>query len=627
MIITLKDAYKIVGGSVLFEAINFELKAQEKIGLVGRNGSGKSTLFRLLTQEEALDGGDLFIKKGVTIGYLEQIPSEWEGNARSFLESSFQHVLAMIEEMRDLEAAMQDPERMERALSRYGQLQEAFMQAGGFEMEADIDRVASGLGLMHLLEEPFAQLSGGEKTKLGLAKVLLSSPDVLLLDEPTNHLDLEAIEWLEQYIAQYEGAVCIISHDRSFLDQAVSAIADLENGDITKFKGGFTSYEKQKEEKLLAEFKDYQEQQKKIKKIKEAIRRLRQWANEATPPNPKLFKKAKSMERALEKMEKVERPVLDPKKMNLKLEAEERSGTDVVVLDQVSKTFGDRRILNKVDLHVRYQESLAIVGPNGSGKTTLIKILLGEEQPDHGEVKRGSSVTLGYLSQTPLKEADTDTRMIDYFREHIRVTEPQARHILAQFMFFGYTVFQKLSQLSGGERMRVKLAIFMHQGVNVLVLDEPTNHLDIESQEVLEEALGRFSGTVIGVSHDRYFLNQCFNETAYLVEGLLHRYPGTFSETKDKWERVLADRQLAQDTKKTQQSPVNEQRSNETEQEALVIDEQQAEHEIGQLETQIEEVENLMQATDALDELMKWQKEKDRLNDELEALYAKWVEE
>ncbi|WP_079477102.1 ribosomal protection-like ABC-F family protein [Halobacillus salinus] len=615
MLITIKDLYKIVGGRELFESLQFELKEGQRVGLVGRNGSGKSTLFRVMTREEPLDGGDLFIRKGLTIGYLKQIPEEWEGTGRDYLTSAFASLLEMTRKMETLEQEMTDPDKMEKALIQYGEWQERFAQAGGYEMESSIDQVANGLQILHLLKQPFHQLSGGEKTKLGLAKILLESPDVLLLDEPTNHLDLPAIEWLESYLQQYDGAMCIISHDRLFLDHIVTDIYDLESGDVDVYKGNYSSFEKQKEEKLLAEFHQYQEQQKKIKKMKEAIKRLRQWANEANPPNPKLFKKAKSMERALERMEKLDRPVLDPKKMNLSLEAEGRLGKDILVADDVRKSYGGRQVLQGVDLHVRNRERVAIVGGNGSGKSTFLKIVLGQETQDAGLIKMGPSVEIGYLPQNPLQDADRDVRMIDYFREFIRVTEGQARHILAGFMFYGYDVFQRIRHLSGGEQMRLKLAIFMHQGINVLVLDEPTNHLDVESQQVLEEAVNRFEGTVIGVSHDRYFLNQCFTDTAYLVDGVLHRYIGNYDETREHWKALSKEKETVE-VKTPTPKP-----SSMKKKEGPAVEEQ-----IASLEEQKEAVISQMEQEAEWSQLSELEKEREQLDQQLEALYAEWME-
>ncbi|MRG86303.1 ribosomal protection-like ABC-F family protein [Salinibacillus xinjiangensis] len=531
MIVTLKDAKKILGGDVIFENLTLEINQQDRIGLVGRNGSGKTTIFKLLAKIEPLDEGHLFIKKDARIGYLAQIPT-YEGPVIHYLQESFKTLMDLKQQMTALEAKMLDPEQFERTMTRYGDIQEQFTRLGGYEMDSKIDRVTHGLAIHNLLDLPFSTLSGGEKTKVGLARVLLEEPDVLLLDEPTNHLDLPSIEWLESYVNEYSGACCIISHDRHFLDQVVTKIADLESGEITLYKGNYSSFVQEKEERLLAEFKAYQEQQKKIKKMREAIKRLRQWANQANPPNEKLFKRAKHMERALERMEKLNKPLLDPKKMALSFQSEQRSGKDVVRLTDVHKEYGSNKVLEGLKLHIRFQDRLAIVGPNGSGKSTILRLIMETETPTSGKVEIGSQVQIGYLSQQPLQDAKPNTKLIDYFRSYIRVTEGQARQILARFMFYGYSVFRSIRQLSGGERMRLKLAIFMHQDLNLLILDEPTNHLDVESQEVLEDALAKFTGTVICVSHDRFFLNQCFPETAYLSKGKLHRFFGTYEETK-----------------------------------------------------------------------------------------------
>lgn len=619
MLITLKNVKKIVGGEILFEQLNFELQPGEKVGLVGRNGTGKTTIFKLIQQLEPIDGGQLFIKKQAKIGYLAQIPIGIKGSIREYLQSSFQELLSIQSKMNQLEADMQDESRMERAIEEYGKLQDQYMRMGGYEMDSQIERVAHGLGINELLSAPFHTLSGGEKTKVGLAGILLEKPDVLLLDEPTNHLDLQAIEWLEEYIQQYEGAVCIISHDRYFLDETVKKIYDLEHGEINIYYGNFSSYVKEKEERLLAEFKAYQEQQKKIKKMKEAIKRLREWANQANPPNEKLYKRARNMERALERMEKLDKPMLDPKKMDLSFDSEDRSGKDVLVAENVHKSFNGNEILKGVNLHVRYQERLAILGRNGSGKSTLLNLLLGTQEPSSGEIKIGSQVTFGYLRQQPLVGVDENIRLIDFFREKIRVTEGQARHILARFMFFGYAVFRKIGQLSGGEQMRLQLAIFMHQGINVLILDEPTNHLDIDSQEVLEEAIDHFNGTIVCVSHDRYFLNRCFKDTAYMEDGKLYRFPGNYAETRSKWLEQVQKTQEEQPKK--QSSKGKKEKTSTIKQE----DSPKVEEEIEQLEAELKTTQEKMEVEKDLDRLVDLQGEKEQLESKLEVLYEEWL--
>ncbi|QDP39139.1 ribosomal protection-like ABC-F family protein [Radiobacillus deserti] len=610
MLLTLKNIKKIIGGSYLFEHLHFEIKPGEKVGLVGRNGSGKTTLFKMIARLEDFESGDLFIKKGTEVGYLEQIPNFPSKTVRAFLEASLEKVNSVKARMTELEEQMKDASNMERILEEYGRLQTEFSNMGGYDLQANIERVATGLNMSDLLDQSFDKLSGGEKTKAGLARILLQAPDLLLLDEPTNHLDITAIEWLEEYLKQYRGAVCIISHDKFFLDETVTKIADLEQGEITYYTGNFSTFIRKKEEKLLQEFAAYQEQQKKMKKMKEAIRRLRQWANEANPPNEKLFKRAKSMERALERMEKLERPDIDPTKMRLSLSANERSGKDVVKCVEVYKTFGDKAVLKGVDLHLRHKERLAIVGNNGCGKSTFIKILMNHERQSAGEVMLGSQVSVGYLPQNPLQEMDPSQSLIDYFRSQVRITEGEARQFLATFMFYGYSVFRKLGQLSGGERMRLKLAIFMYQKVNLLVLDEPTNHLDIESQEVLEEALQKYDGTVIGISHDRSFLNECFQETAYLVDGKLHRFPGTYADTHIKWKELM--QQEKREVEGDKQSKRNKVRSEE-----LVVEKEM------ELEDQIAKLENDIKSLKDRAEQPK-SEDVEALEKRLEKLYDAW---
>ncbi len=607
MLITLKDIKKIIGGTILFEKLNLEIKPGEKIGLVGRNGSGKTTIFKMIVRQELFDKGDLFIKKGTKIGYLKQVPQYASGTVKSFLLSGMEELLAIKQKMEKLEEEMREGVNLEQTLTEYGKVQEAFTAAGGYEMDARLEKVANGLGISHLINLSFSSLSGGEKTKAGLAKLLLQNPDLLLLDEPTNHLDLAAIEWLEQYIANYQGAVCVVSHDRNFLDHSIEKIIDLENGEAHYYKGNYSQFVRQKEAKLLSEFAAFQEQQRKIKKMKETIKRLKQWANQANPPNEGLHKRARNMERALERMEKIERPEIDPDKMKLALQADHRSGKDVIKAEAISKQFAGRAILKDLDLHLRYQDRLAIVGDNGSGKSTLMKILLGELTPDSGRIATGTHLEIGYLSQQP-SDTEEDKRLIDKFREEVSVSEGQARGLLANFMFYGFSVFKKMGQLSGGERMRLKLAVFMHRGVNVLFLDEPTNHLDMDSQEVLEEALAKFKGTVLCISHDRYFLNNCFPETAYLFEGKLHRMPGTYQETNHKWKRWKESKAGKQTTPSKQNPSIGKDKL-EYEEVILGLEEQ---------------LEALTRRTDL--SVGQRKKEKQRIEEKIESCYEAWLE-
>ncbi|MGG3758781.1 ribosomal protection-like ABC-F family protein [Bacillus anthracis] len=547
-ICSVNNVTKSFGGNIIFENISLEIKNGERVGLVGRNGSGKTTIFQLLTGMESLDAGAIHMKKGTRIGHVAQIPKFDESmTVYEVLSSAFKIEKELEREMRTLEKHMaeeQESSVLQKLMERYGIIQEKFAFLGGYEIEANIMKVANGLQVTELFPRSFLELSGGEQTKVSLAYMLLQKPDLLLLDEPTNHLDLFAVEWLEQFLKEYNGTVMVISHDRYFLDEVVTKIFDLEDGEIHAYHTNYSRFVEEKEERLLQEFQAYQEQQKKIKKMKEAIKRLREWANQANPPNEGLHKRARSMERALERMQKLKKPILERKQMGLQFEGQDRSGKDVVVIKEVSKGFADHPLFNEVNLHVRFQERAAIVGRNGTGKTTLLKLLLEQIEPDAGEIRIGSSVKIGYLSQHAY--GNRKSNVLEAFREYVAVTEGEARHILAKFLFYGPAVFKKVTQLSGGEKMRLRLAQLMYQDINFLILDEPTNHLDIESREVLEEALEQYNGTILAVSHDRYFLNKLFEKTYWIDEHKLFEFAGNYAWARQKWEERLETQVIKQ---------------------------------------------------------------------------------
>ncbi len=547
-ICSVNNVTKSFGGNIIFENISLEIKNGERVGLVGRNGSGKTTIFQLLTGMESLDAGAIHMKKGTCIGHVAQIPKfDEDMTVYDVLSSAFKAEKELEREMRTLEKDMaeeREPSALQKLMERYGVTQEKFAFLGGYEIEANLMKVANGLQVTELFPRSFLELSGGEQTKISLAYMLLQKPDLLLLDEPTNHLDLFAVEWLEQFLKEYNGTVMVISHDRYFLDEVVTKIFDLEDGEIHVYHTNYSQFVEEKEERLLQEFQAYQEQQKKIKKMKEAIKRLREWANQANPPNEGLHKRARSMERALERIEKLKKPILERKQMGLQFEGQERSGKDVVVMKEVSKGFAGHPLFNEANLHVRFQERAAIVGRNGTGKTTLLKLLLEEIEPDAGEIRIGSSVKIGYLSQHAY--GNVKSNVLEAFREYVAVTEGEARHILAKFLFYGPAVFKKVTQLSGGEKMRLRLAQLMYQDINFLILDEPTNHLDIESREVLEEALEQYNGTILAVSHDRYFLNKLFEKTYWIDERKLFEFAGNYAWARQKWEEKLETQVIKQ---------------------------------------------------------------------------------
>ncbi|WP_312471481.1 ribosomal protection-like ABC-F family protein [Neobacillus sp.] len=527
---------KSFGGNLIFKDLSFEIHEGSRIGLVGRNGSGKTTLLRLMANQESVDEGIIHWKKGLKIGYLAQIPDFKDLSVKEVLKTAFEQLTETETKLQQLEMEMGTQialENLQRLMDQYGRLQDDFILSGGYEMEAQMDRISNGLQITDLLDKAFSTLSGGEKTKVGLGLSLLKNPELLLLDEPTNHLDLMAIEWLGSFLKEYKGTIILISHDRYFLDEVVNKVLEMEDGEINLFHRNFSGYVTEKEERLLKEFQQYQEQQRKIKKMKEAIRRLRDWANRSNPPSAALHKRATNMQRALDRMEKLDRPKMDAKKMGIDFEAIDRSGKDVIILEDVSKSYGSRTLFEQVNMLVQYKDRTAIVGENGTGKSTLLKIVLKECKVDSGIVKIGSNVKIGYLSQHVFQNIG-DEQVIDVFRSEVTVNEGEARHILARFLFYGPAVFRKVNQLSGGERMRLRLAQLMYQDINLLILDEPTNHLDIDSCEVLEEALEQFNGTILAVSHDRYFLNKLFNKIYWVQDGTVHFYDGNYDWAKEK---------------------------------------------------------------------------------------------
>ncbi|MBC2284898.1 ribosomal protection-like ABC-F family protein [Listeria booriae] len=540
-IVALNNVTKRFTGDLILEKISLQVEEGERIGLIGRNGEGKSTILKIIARLETVDDGIVSVKRSATVGLLNQMPNV-SGNAivRDYLRTAFADVLALQAELTELEQRM-TTDMSERLLVQYGEKQARFIDLGGYNLDTNMDKILHGLGISHLAEKVWEQLSGGERTKVSLAKMLLEEPDLLLLDEPTNHLDLQAVDWLTQFLRAYKGTVLVVSHDRYFLDEVVQKIVELENKELITYHTNFSGYLVEREERLLKEFRDYKDQQKKIKKMQQAIKRLRQWAMEANPPNDALFRRAKNMEKALARIDVLKKPALEQKNMRLEFEESKRSGEDVVIFDAVWKQFGDCVLFDGLDCHIRQKERVAIVGNNGAGKSTFLKMVLGEVAPDVGTVHVGPSVDIAYLSQH-MDVGDENQTVLEAFRDKVAVVEGDARHMLATFLFYGEMVFRKVANLSGGERMRLSLAQFMNQPVNTLLLDEPTNHLDIASREVLEEALRNFEGTIITISHDRFFMNQICDRTLWLENGEIVSYGGNYSYASEK-RKVIVSRE------------------------------------------------------------------------------------
>lgn len=533
--LALNKLQKYYGANMVLEDITFDIQTGEKVGIVGGNGCGKSTLLKIIMGIEAYEKGTISIKKNSTLGYLEQMPVYPEAfKVIEVLNTAFEKMDELQREMEALEKQLADNKEddIEKLLNSYSKVQTAYESLGGYEKEEKLSKVCVGLKINEEFKNKlFSELSGGEKTTVILGKILLQNPDILLLDEPSNHLDLETMEWLEAYLKDYKGIVIIVSHDRYFLDNVVTRIIEIEDMISTCYEGNYTVYVKEKERQLKLQMEAYTDQQKKIKTIEQSIARLRDWG--ARGDNEKFFKRAASMQKLLNKLERIDKPVLERANMSINTNVGERSGDNVVIVKELCKGYGEKVLFNKADLLVRNKESVALIGQNGCGKSTLIKILLEEIAADSGIATLGSSIRLGYLPQN-INFKDENNTILDCFREDVVMTEGKAREYLAKYMFFGEMVFKKVGSLSGGERSRLKLAMLMYNEVNFLILDEPTNHLDIDSREELEEVLKEFEGTLLFVSHDRYFINNIARRVVELSQGALISYDGNYEYYKEK---------------------------------------------------------------------------------------------
>ncbi|WP_419877340.1 ribosomal protection-like ABC-F family protein [Brevibacillus centrosporus] len=632
IVVATQHIQKSYGADPVLQDITLEIKAGERVGIVGPNGAGKTTLFKLLAGIESPDSGELYRAKGTVWAYLPQTPKypdQWR--TQDVIASAFEEVIRLQEELRSLEQQMSEvyesAAELEKLMQRYQKLQEAFEQLGGYEYETTMAQVIEGLRITpEHLATPFQLLSGGEKTKAGLAKLLCQRSDVLLLDEPTNHLDVESMEWLEDFLKDYQGTVLIISHDRYFLDAVVTSVYHVDGGEAEYYIGNYSAFVKEREERLLRQFAAYQEQQKQIKKMKETIKRLKEWGNRSNPPNEAFHRRAKSMEKALARIERIDRPKMEADRMGLAFQKTERSGQDVLVASGVYKAFGGKELFADAGFLLRYGERKALLGPNGCGKSTLIRMLLGEMEPDVGMLKVGSNVKVGYLSQQAW-EGDQNLRVIDMFRQVALVTEPEARHLLARFLFYGEHVFKRVGQLSGGERMRLRLAQMMHQEINLLVLDEPTNHLDIEARETLEEALADFKGSLFIVSHDRYFLQKMADGVFWVEDRQLVHDVGTYEEAREKRrqrqsvkeKRAAVETVAAPKPKTEEPPPVAPKRQNPYKLSEL-------EQKIAKLERERDEVlARLSEGEENYQQLLEWQTQSEQLQAQIDEHFQAWL--
>ncbi len=540
-----KKSFEI--GNNILDGITFQVETGERVGLLGRNGAGKSTLFRILTGELEPDEGGVAIAKNSRIGLISQIPVYPAGyTVEDVLHTAFARHQKLSEEMEKLAAAMAAGDSSEQTLRRYGELSTKFEGIGGYDTDTAVDKVANGLSIPpEMRVQPFDSLSGGEKTRVNLGRLILEDTDILLLDEPTNHLDLHAVEWLEDYVRRFKGTVVAISHDRYFLDRTISRVVEILDGKAEFYPGNYTYYAIEKERRYQEKLKQYEKEQAKIKQLQEAADKLHLWAFMGAD---KLHKRAFSMERRIERIRQTEKPT-KAKAMTQRFGEREFSGDEVMHLKDLEKSFGDRRLFHGMDLLVEGGERIALIGDNGTGKSTLLKLLMGEEQPDGGRVRFGPSVRTAYLPQI-IRFDHPERSLVDtmLYAKH-GITTQAARDRLGAFNFRGEDVFKPVSVLPGGEESRLRLCMLMDEEINLLILDEPTNHLDIASREWIEEAVEAYEGALLFVSHDRYFINRFATRIWELENGVITDYPVSFPRYREIKER---DKTLAQSQQRTE---------------------------------------------------------------------------
>ncbi|WP_100065571.1 ribosomal protection-like ABC-F family protein [Miniphocaeibacter massiliensis] len=620
--ISLNNIEKNYGIKNILKNLNLQINRGEKIGVVGKNGSGKTTLFKIIEGTEYVDKGTVFISKNSNIGYLEQIPNyPSEKTTIDILNLAFKRENIMLRELNILEKEISDLKgvKLEKALEKYGELQEKYELIGGYEIQEKFSKVTVGLGISEkMLSSKFNTLSGGEKTTVLLGKILLESPDILLLDEPTNHLDMESIDWLEKFIRDYKGTVISISHDRYFLDKVATKIIEVSNGKAKEFLGNYSYYLKEKERLFEEELRKFKEQEKEIKSMEEAIKRLKDWANRGD--NEKFFKRAFNMEKRLEKIEKLEKPTTESN-ISLKFNVKDRAGKEVIDIKSLSKKFGEKILFENIDLNIKFGEKVCIIGGNGTGKTTILKLILEELNPDEGNIKIGSNVKIGYLEQNVLFK-DENKSILDTFRyDHIR-SEQEARSILAKFLFYGEDVFKKVKDLSGGERARLRLCQLMYKNVNVLILDEPTNHLDIMSREMLEDTLLEFKGTLLFVSHDRYFINKLANTIYELSKIGLEKYIGNY----DYYIGKKLEKNIELENIKEKSKSIKIEKDNKSKKKVNPIKLKLLEEEINVLEERISIMDKeLEKYSSDFEKLNKILEEKEKLEKRYEEIIEEWL--
>ena len=605
-------------GRKILDGFSLKVDEGERVGLLGKNGAGKTTIFRILTGQVDTDEGTVLIAPNKRLGLISQIPVYPDGyTVHDVLDTAFARLHEMEREMTELAARMGDDAAPE-VMARYDKLTVAFEAGGGYDTETRLNKVCNGLSIdADMRMRMFAALSGGEKTRINLARLILEDTDILLLDEPTNHLDLNATEWLEEYLERFKGTVIAISHDRWFLDKVVKRVVEVQDGKAELYSGNYSFYVEEKERRYLERLKQYEKEQAKIEQLEKAAEQLRVWAYSGMD---KTFKRAQSMEKRIERMRTTDKPTKE-RKLSTRFGEKEFHGDEAMVIDSLTKSFGERVLFSGLNLEVAGGERIALLGDNGTGKSTFLKLIMEEEFPDSGSIYLGPSIRIGYLPQI-IKFDRPDRNLVDTMLYAENCSTQEARDRLAAFKFRGEDVFKQVSALSGGEQSRLRLCMLMDSKINLLILDEPTNHLDIDSREWIEESVEEFGGNLLFVSHDRYFIEKFATRIWMLENGTITDFRGGYREFRAWRERQA---QLKNATSVVQDRPKTEKPKRSGGTKELEKQVKAAERAVEKAEIRLDELSAEMDA--AASDYLKLQElytEREKLEDELAHLYTEW---